>query len=76
MSIEGQLAKAALKTLRGARGLPPAEAAAKLRDFSDSISTSVRDSPRLADASSALRTFVSRLETNEAATEDSREQCH
>jgi hypothetical protein len=30
-----QLAKAALDTLHGARGLPPAEAIAKLHDFLD-----------------------------------------
>ncbi len=70
MSTESQLATAALDTLHGARGLPPAEAAAKLRDFLDSISTSVPDSARLADASGALRTLVSSLETKGAATDD------
>ena len=36
---QSQLATAALETLHGARGLPPAEATAKLRDFLDSIGT-------------------------------------
>ena len=46
-----QLARAALDTLHGARGLPPAEATAKLHDFLESIDTSVPDGPRFADAS-------------------------
>ena len=33
MSLDGQLAAAALDTLHGARALPADEAAAKLRDF-------------------------------------------
>jgi hypothetical protein len=70
MSTESQLATAALDTLHGARSLPPAEAAAKLRDFLNSISTSVPDSSRFADASGALRTLVSRLETEGLATDD------
>jgi hypothetical protein len=65
-----QLAKAALDTLHGARGLPPAEAVAKLHDFLESIDTSVPDSPRFADASEALRTLVSQLETEGTATDD------
>jgi hypothetical protein len=64
-----QLAKAALDTLHGAR-LPPAEAVAKLHDFLESIDTSVPDSPRFADASEALRTLVSQLETEGTATDD------
>jgi hypothetical protein len=66
----GQLAAAALDTLQGARGLPPAEAAAKLRDFLESIQTSIPDSPRLADASGALRLLVSQMEAEGAATDD------
>src|SRR5674476_38648 len=50
-----QLARAALDTLHGARGLPPAEATAKLHDFLEFIDTSVPDGPRFADASEALR---------------------
>jgi hypothetical protein len=65
-----QLAAAALDTLHGARSLPPAEATAKLRDFLESINTSVPDSPRLADASGALRVLVSRLEMGGATTDD------
>jgi hypothetical protein len=70
MSSQSQLGAAALDTLRGARGLPPAEAAAKLCDFLDSISTSIPDSGRLVDASDALRTLVSKLETRGSATND------
>ena len=65
-----QLATAALDTLHGARSLPPADAIAKLRDFLESIDTSVPDSPRLADASSALKVLISELEMGEAATND------
>jgi hypothetical protein len=55
----GQLAKAALDTLHGARGLRPAEAIATLHDFLQSIDTSVPDGSRFADASKALRILVS-----------------
>jgi len=67
---ESQLATAALETLHGARGLPPAEATAKLRDFMDSIATIVPTSARLADASAALRTLVNQLESGGSATDD------
>ena len=70
MSTESQLATAALDTLHGARGLPPTEAVAKLRDFLDSISTSVPDSARMVDASSALKTLVSKLESGIPTTND------
>ena len=65
-----QLATAALDTLHGARSLPPEEAIAQLRDFLESINSSFTDSPRLADASDALRILVSQLETGGAATDD------
>ncbi len=65
-----QLAAAALETLHGARALPPAEAAAKLRDFVDSIGTIVPPTDRLADASTALRTLVNQLESDGIATDD------
>jgi hypothetical protein len=65
-----QLATAALDTLHGARSLPPAEAIAKLREFLESINTSVPDSPRFADASGALRALISQLEMGGAATDD------
>jgi hypothetical protein len=65
-----QLATAALDTLHGARSLPPADAIAKLRDFLESIDTSVPDSLRLADASSALKVLISELEMGGAATND------
>jgi len=68
---QSQLAAAALETLHGARGLPAAEAAAKLRDFVDSIATILPPTERLADASGALRTLVSQLESEGAATDDS-----
>src|SRR5580698_5087228 len=64
------LAKAALDTLHGARGLPPAEAVAKLHHFLESIDTSVPDGPRFAVASEALRILASQLETDGTATDD------
>jgi hypothetical protein len=67
---QNQLATAALETLHGARGLPPAEATAKLRDFVDSIGTALTPTARLADASGALRTLVNQLQSQGAATDD------
>jgi hypothetical protein len=67
---ESQLATAALETLHGARGLPPAEATAKLRDFMDSIGTIVPPTARLAEASGALRTLINQLESDGSATDD------
>jgi len=70
MTSESQLATAALDTLQGARGLPAAEAAGKLCDFLDSISSSIPDSARLADASLALKALVHKLETGAPSTHD------
>jgi hypothetical protein len=70
MSTEGELATAALDTLNGARELPPAEAATKLRDFLNSISSPIPNSARLADASGALKTLVGKLETGVPTTDD------
>jgi len=67
---QSQLASAALETLHGARGLPPAEATAKLRDFVDSIGTMLPRTDRLAEASGALRTLVNQLESEGVATDD------
>jgi hypothetical protein len=67
---QSQLAAAALETLHGARALPAAEAAAKLRDFVDSIGTILPPTARLADASGALRTLVNQLESEGAASDD------
>jgi hypothetical protein len=67
---QSQLATAALETLHGARGLPAAEATAKLRDFVDSIGTILPPTARLADASGALRALVNQLETEGAAADD------
>ncbi|MEO6840759.1 MAG: hypothetical protein ABI192_08335 [Bradyrhizobium sp.] len=67
---QSQLATAALETLHGARALPAAEAAAKLRDFVDSIGTILPPTARLADASGALKTLVNQLEATGAATDD------
>jgi hypothetical protein len=67
---QSYLATAALETLHGARGLPSAEAAAKLHDFADSIGTIFPPTARLADASGALRTLVNQLETDGTATDD------
>ena len=70
MTPESQLAAAALETLQGARGLPVAEAASKLRDFLNSISSSIPESARLADASGALKILVHKLETGAPSTDD------
>ena len=68
---QSHLATAALETLHGARGLPSADAAAKLRDFADSIGTIFPPTARLTDASGALRALVNQLESKGAATDDS-----
>ena len=70
MSAESKLAAAALDTLHGARELPAPEAAAKLRDFLNSISSPIPDSSRLAHASSALKNLVSELETEGSASDE------
>jgi hypothetical protein len=67
---QSQLATAALETLHGARGLPAAEATAKLRDVADSMPTVFPEPARLADASGALRTLVNQLQSQGAATDD------
>jgi hypothetical protein len=67
---ESDMATAALDTLHGARSLPPAEAAERLRDFLDSISSPVLDSKRLAEASTALRELITQLEEVDAAASD------
>jgi hypothetical protein len=66
---QNQLATAALETLHGARGLPPAEATARLRDFADSMRT-LPKTARLEDASGALGTLVDQLQSQGAATDD------
>ena len=65
---QSQLATAALETLHGARSLPPA--AARLRDFVDSIGTILPPTDRLADASGALKTLVNQLDLEGAGTDD------
>jgi hypothetical protein len=70
MSTESELAAAALNTLHGARGLPPKEAAAKLRDFLNSISSPIPDSDRVAEASDALKNLIDKLEVQELAGDD------
>jgi hypothetical protein len=70
MSPESQLAAAALDTLHGARELPAAEAAAKLRDFLNSISSHISDSPRLSEASGALNNLVTNLEDQGSGSND------
>jgi len=67
---QSQLATAALETLHGARGLPPAEATAELRDFVNSIGTMLPTTARLADASGALTALINELESEGAATDD------
>ena len=68
---QSHLATAALETLHGARGLPSAEATAKLRDFADSIGSIFPPTARLADASDALRTLVNQLQSEGVAADDS-----
>ncbi len=70
MSTESELAAAALDTLHGARGLPAKEAAAKLQDFLNSISSPISDSDRVAAASDALKNLIGNLETKGAASDD------
>jgi hypothetical protein len=67
---QNQLATAALETLHGARGLPAAEAVAKLHDFVDSIGTILPRTAQLGDASGALRKLVDELQSQGAATDD------
>ena len=67
---QNQLATAALETLHGARGLPPAEAVAKLYDFVDSIDTILPRTTQLTDASGALRKLVDELQSQGNATDD------
>lgn len=70
MSTESRLAAAALDTLHGARELPAAEAAAKLRDFLNSMSSHIPDSPRLSQASGALNNLVTNLEDQGSGSND------
>jgi hypothetical protein len=70
VSTESKLAAAALDTLHGARELPAPEATVKLRDFLNSISSSIPDSSRLAHASSALKNLVGELEAEGSASDD------
>jgi hypothetical protein len=70
MSTESQLAAAALDTLHGARELPAGDAAAKLRDFLNSISSHIPDSTRLSEASGALNVLVNNLEGQKSASDD------
>jgi hypothetical protein len=70
MSIESELATAALDTLHGARGLHPEEAAAALKDFLNSISSPIPDSERLSGASSALKSLIDKLEADGSASDD------
>jgi hypothetical protein len=67
---QNQLAAAALEILHGARGLPPAEATARLGDFADSMQTVRPETARLADASGALRRLVNQLKSQGTATDD------
>ena len=66
---QNQLATAALEVLHGARGLPPAEATARLREFADSMGV-LPETDRFADASGALRTLIDELQSKGTATDD------
>jgi hypothetical protein len=70
MSIESELATAALDTLHGARGLPSEEAAAVLGDFLNSISSPVPDTDRSSEASRALKNLIDKLEADGSASDD------
>lgn len=70
MSAESQLAAAALDTLHGARGLSSADAAAKLRDFLNSINSPIPNSDRVAEASGALNNLIHKLEAEGSASDD------
>jgi hypothetical protein len=70
MSTESELAAAALDTLHGARGLPPKEAAAQLRDFLISISSPIPETDRVAEASDALKNLIDKLEIEGTAGDD------
>jgi hypothetical protein len=70
MSTESKLAAAALDTLHGARELPAPEAATKLHDFLNSISSPIPESSRVAHASSALSNLVSKLDAEGSASDD------
>jgi hypothetical protein len=74
MSIESELATAALNTLHGARGLPPEEAAAELGDFLNSISSPVPSGNRLSEALRAalraLKSLIDKLEADGSASDD------
>jgi hypothetical protein len=70
MSIESELATAALDTLHGARGLPSEEAAAVLGDFLNSISSPVPNGERLSEASLALKSLIDKLEADGSASDD------
>jgi hypothetical protein len=66
---QNQLATAALEVLHGARGLPAAEAAAKLGEFADSMGV-LPETDRFADASGALRKLIGELRSKGAASDD------
>jgi hypothetical protein len=70
MSIESELATAALDALHGARGLPSKEAATVLSDFLNSISSPIPNSNRLSGASGALKSLVDKLEAEGSASDD------
>jgi hypothetical protein len=70
VSTESELAAAALDMLRGARGLPPKEAAALLRDFLNSISSPTPGSDQGAKASGALENLIDKLEADGSASDD------
>jgi hypothetical protein len=66
-----QLLNHVLHILHGARSLPPAEAAAALRPFVNTMRNRVFENERLADASvGAVAALVQRLEVKGVATDD------
>ena len=70
----GEVATAALDTLQGARKLPADQAAQRLRDFLQTLTSTGTDGERLAEASSALTALVEDLEHKGTADNDAWQQ--
>ena len=70
----GEVATAALDTLQGARKLPADQAAQRLRDFLQTLTSSETEGDRLAEASAALTALVEGLEQEGAAENDAWQQ--
>jgi hypothetical protein len=65
-----EVCRAALDTLQGARKLPGEQAAQRLREFLQSLTSSGVEGARMKDASSALTVLVDNLEQKGVADND------